>query len=188
MLWSGGVLNFVHEPSNYEGYAGICDGINAKKLGLPDTWMSYTPWPSFLNILLMGGREKWTLSLTGLSSEHCLYFMPLEQKAVEWISDEFPEMWEVGVVRSRQTGIPYPWQTLSVKLPEFKKKETYEKEKFDFHYPSGDFITPESLDLTIEDTYRGVYLNIKNDTPKTEKATKSNILSIGHGRETEYMQ
>jgi hypothetical protein len=188
MVWSSGVLNFVQEPSSYEGFAGIWDGISAKKLGLPDTWMSYIPWPSFLNMLIMGGRDKWTLSLCGLSTEHRIYFMPLEQKAVDWISEEFPELWNVGVVEGRQMGIPYPWQTLNVRLPEFKKKETYEKEKFDFEYPSGEFITPDGLDMTVEDTYRGIYLDVTHDTPKSEKATRDHVISVGLGKDTEYIK
>lgn len=188
MVWSGGVLNFIHEPSSYEGYAGIWDGISAKKLGLPDTWMSYIPWPSFLNMLILGGRDKWTLGLSGLSTEHQLYFMPLEQGAVEWISEDFPDLWEIGTVQGRSIGIPYPWQTLNVKLPDFKKKATYEQEKFNFEYPAGDFVTPESLGLTVDDTYRGIYLDIKHDTPRSVKVTKENIVSTGMGKETEYLK
>ncbi len=188
MVWASGVLNFVSEPSSYEAFAGIFDGINAKKIGLPDTWMSYVPWPSFLNMLLMGGREKWTLGLCGLTTEHKIYFMPLEQKVVDWLGSQFPELWDKGIVEGRKMGIPYPWQTLKVNLPEFKKKSTYEKEKFDFNYPSGDWITPTALDKTVEETYQGIYLDITHDTPKNEKATKDHIISMGIGRDTEYLK
>ncbi|NVM53977.1 MAG: hypothetical protein HWN66_09785 [Candidatus Helarchaeota archaeon] len=186
MVWVSAILNLMSEASNFEQYGGIWDGIYAKKLGLPDTYFGYIPWPSILKTFMMAGRKKWILSLTGLTSANRIYMMPLEAEGFEWLIEELPEYWERGVILGRQQGVPYPWQSLEVKLPNFKKKSTYENEEFDFQYPPGDWITPENLGMTAEDTLRGIYLDIDHET--RVKADRSHIISVGIGQDTEFFK
>lgn len=186
MVWGSGVINLLSEASNFEQFSVLWDGVNAKKLGLPDTYFGYVPWPPLLKTFMIAGRRKWTLSLTGLTTAGKTFIMPVEEDSVNFISQEIPEFWELGIKAAREQGIPYPWQSLGLELPNYKKKSTYEEENFEFQYPPGDWITPEDLGMTIEETCRGVYLDIEQDTPKEVKANRSHIISVGIGKETEF--
>ncbi|MFX1450794.1 MAG: hypothetical protein ACFFCM_08130 [Promethearchaeota archaeon] len=188
MVWISGIINLMGEASNYEQFAWIHDGINAKNLGLPDIFFGYLPWPPMLNAYSLAGRNKWTLGLTGITTEHKVYLMALEEDGVKWVIENFPELWENAVAIPRQEGIPYPWQTLERELPNYKKKSTFEREQFDYKFPPGDWITPESLGLTVEETCAGIYLDIDHQTSKNEKATSSHIISKGIGINTEFFK
>ena len=114
--------------------------------------------------------------------------MPIEEGSFNYLRDEIPEFWNNSIMLGRQQGIPYPWQSLELQLPNFKKKSTYEKEEFDFQYPPGEWITPEDLGMTAEETCRGIYLDLQHDTPKDVKIDSSHIISIGIGKNTEYLR
>ncbi len=187
MVWGSALLNLLEECSNFEQFGTIWDAANPKKYGLPDKYFGYIPWTATLNMLMVGGRNKWTMGLTGITTGHHAYFMPLEEAGRDWIKENIPEFWEKGFLDARAEGMPYPWQSLGVTIPNFKKKSTYENEAFDYKYPSGDWITPEALGLTPEETCQGVYLDVKPQTPKNEKVNKSHILSMGIGIDTEFM-
>lgn len=189
MVWGSGVLNLISEPSNYEQFGWLWDGINSSsKLGFNDTYFGYVPWPSLLYTYMMAGKKKWTLNLTGLTTGQHEFIMPLEEEGTKWIVENLPELWDLGVIEARRQGVPFPWQSLDCNLPNYKKKATFEKEQFEYQYPPGDWITPDALELTVEDTCRGIYLDIDHETPKNVKASHSNIISIGIGKDTEFFK
>lgn len=189
MVWGSGVINLIPEPSNYEQLGWLWDGMNsATRHGFNDLYFGFVPWPNMLHTYMMAGKNKWTLNITGLTTGHHEYIMPFEAENVKWVIENLPELWDLGVVQARKQGVPFPWQSLECKLPDYKKKEIFEKEQFEYQYPSGDWITPDALELTVEDTIRGVYLDIDHETPRNTKANHSHIISMGVGKDTEFLK
>ncbi|MHA1263680.1 MAG: hypothetical protein ACTSRS_00440 [Candidatus Helarchaeota archaeon] len=188
VLWSSGMLNAIGEASNFEVMAFIHDGINAKNLGLPDYYHCYTPWPPLVHTLAMMGRNGWVQRLCGLSTEHHLVVQPIEPESLNLLSKDFPEVIELWTQNQfANEGIPTPAMTLGCKLPEFKKKKTYEQEEFEFKYPEGNRVFAENLEMTVEELIKGAYLDITPETPLDAPIDKSKILSTGWGLTTNFV-
>ncbi|MHA1382832.1 MAG: hypothetical protein ACTSR3_03640, partial [Candidatus Helarchaeota archaeon] len=92
MTWNSGMSNVLLEQSTWEGFAEIWDGINVKKQGIPDYWFCYVPWPPMIRTLFSLPRPSWTLRITGLFLGHKFYLNGFEDIAVNWLKDNFPEV------------------------------------------------------------------------------------------------
>ncbi|NVL91140.1 MAG: hypothetical protein HWN69_09180 [Desulfobacterales bacterium] len=187
LIWMTADLNLISEPGNYEQLSNFWVGLAAKYLGLPEPYFTFVPSAGLTHTFMLAGMRKFISGLVGLFSASRAMWMAVEERTRRDLGDDNPELRDA-INQRRAAGIPYPWQCLEKILPNYKKKETYEKELFEWQYPPGDWITPEDLGLTVEDTYRGVYLDIDHDCPKDKKATRDNIISMGIGKETEFLK
>ncbi|MHA1384842.1 MAG: hypothetical protein ACTSR3_13915 [Candidatus Helarchaeota archaeon] len=180
-------LNLLFEPSNYESISMGWDGWGAKEIyKLPDYIFALAPWPSMLNAFMYMGRSDFSLKLAGLSTEHMLYIQPFEEKNREMYKELHSEIWDWYIDRVINRGIPYPIQTLNVEFPNLKNRDP--EKRFIQKYPPGNWINPiEELDLTLDELFEGVFLDINHKTKPSERLTPSNIISTGIGRGTKFV-
>ncbi|MFX0134519.1 MAG: hypothetical protein ACFFDN_12840 [Candidatus Hodarchaeota archaeon] len=180
-------LNLLFEPSNYESVAMGWDGWGAKEIyKLPDYIFALAPWPSMLNAFMRMGRSDFTVKVAGLTTEHMMYLQPFEEKNREIFKEIHAEIWDWFVERIINRGIPYPIQTLNVEFPNLKNKSDPEK-RFQQKYPKGEWINPiEELDLSLNELFEGVFLNINHQTNTNERIESTNIISTGIGRNTKF--
>ena len=82
-------------------------------------------------------------------------------------------------------GIPLPRHTIECKLPNTKKKETYQKSLFDWEYSDTNFLKMEEIGLTIDEIVRGVFLDIDHEFEGRPDPSK--IISKGTGMNTQVM-
>jgi len=68
-----GAINQLVMKSNYDVLATIWDGVNSKKLGFPEQYFFYYPWPPILNTLFAAPRDIWTQRLTSLTTKGRFY-------------------------------------------------------------------------------------------------------------------
>ncbi|NVM03902.1 MAG: hypothetical protein HWN67_16340 [Candidatus Helarchaeota archaeon] len=186
-VWLTSAVSVIAEPSSWEAFSAIWDGISAKShYGLADTWMTYIPWPPMIATIIAMGRMGWQLRINGLFAGHVLYLLGIEEEIIQGIKEDFPEFYECAYVSfTTKHGIPRPSQTLNSVPPNLKSKATYKNEKFDWQYPEG-WITLEDLGLTIEEMLEGIYLDVTHETPLDEKIDSSKIVSRGIGRNTRF--
>ncbi|HUX98408.1 MAG TPA: hypothetical protein VMV49_02525 [Candidatus Deferrimicrobium sp.] len=188
-LWTSGMLNAIGEPSNYEAMAFIHDGINAKKLGLPDYYHCYCPWPPLIHTLVLTGRNGWINKLCGLSTESHMVIQPIEQESLDLLRREFPDIIDYWTTTQWiEKGVPTPAMTLGCILPDLKKKETYQKEEFEFIFPEGNRVFSNNLGISIEEITNGAYLDVTPDTPLNEPIDTSKIISKGWGISTKFVR
>lgn len=185
VAYASNVANLVLELSSYEGFNALWEGLQLKSKypQLKDNYAAYNPTPTFLRTLLYR-RNEFTLQTNKLVLDSKLALHTIENKWQNFINDELPELWEIGLIRQLEEGIPTPQLSLQSKTPDIGNPEIIKAEKFDFIYPEGERITPEGLELTIEEIFSGVYLNVTPETPIDEKITKGHIISTGIGKET----
>ena len=107
-------MNIMAEPSSWEAFSEIWDGICAKKqYGLPDSWMTYIPWPPMIGTIIETGRLGWQLKINGLFSGGNLYLIALEEPITDGLKDELPEFYHASYISYTTTkGIPKPIHTL----------------------------------------------------------------------------
>ncbi len=179
-------------PSNYSEYSWLWEGINIHKWGpgfykdhnkeysfleplkKADTVQFYEPWPPIFYQLTCLPRPIWIKRISGLLTNALMYFqyiMNLDSfNKVAPIKETILEMWEEGV--------PSPEMILN-----------HEIKPFGYKYPKvkGPQIHYWDLGLKEEDLFKGFLTNITFDK-KYEKFDESNLLSIGHGLETQFIK
>ncbi len=188
VLWTSAMLNAIGEPSNYEGMAFLHDGMSAKKLGLPDYYFCYCPWPPLVNTLTMMGRNGFINRMCGLCTESHMILQPIEPETLDLLRKDFPEIIDIWITDQWiNFGVPTPAMTLGCKLPDLKKKSTYDNEEFDFIYPEGNRIFSENLGIPLDQITNGAYLKITPETPLDESIDSSKIISKGWGLTTEFI-
>ncbi len=187
IIWSSGMAQQLMERSNWETWASIHDGVNAKShYKLPDYWFCYIPWPQMVRTLLMLSRPRFTSKIVGMTNEHRLYIQPIEDIGANFLKDNYPELWEIGVTKNlKELGIPLPAMTLECQPPNFQDKKIFKTEEFDFNYPRNDFILDKHLGMEESEILQGVFLNVNHETPFKEDY-RDDILSIGLGTETKF--
>ena len=187
VAWGTGAWNLSFEFSSFESIAGLYDGIAAKTYGLPDQWYSYIPWPPIVQTAIYSGRRKFILFSVGLMSESRLYFQHVEPEWIDVTKRNYPEIWDVGIVKQWETmGIPFPIQSIDCQLPNYKKDKIYTDEKFDWNFPPGPWITLDMFHIDFNDLFKGYYFNINHETnPEEVKDIRPFIISTGIGRNTE---
>ena len=189
MVWGTGMSNALMERSTWEAFATIWDGVNAKKFyKLPDYWYCYVPWPPMVNTLFGLPRDSFSLRITGLFLGHKYYLQGLEKIAIDWLIEKFPEAYELAIKKQiEEDGVPLSWQTVECKTPKLSDSNTYETENFEFKYPKPEnFIKASDLDLEFDEVLKGVYLDITHE--HKDKVTHDDIISIGIGRDSQYLK
>jgi len=186
MQFGSSTVELVLEQSNYENFGTLWSGLNAKRIfGLPDYWFIYVPMPSFLNMFATMKRPEFIKRLVGLTTNGKFYIHHFEESARKKGREDFPELIDLGIDKTWETGYPLPAATLEVEYPNLKKKETWEQEKFEWTYPEqARFFKAEDVDMTVEEVCNGILFDIDQDTPMNKKLSKSDIISTGIGRST----
>jgi len=172
--------------SNYEEYAWMWEGINFHNWGpsIPkkyeflsplkkaDTAQFYEPWPPIFYQLTKLPEPFWIKRIAGLLTNSQLYFQYIMNlkgfnKSAP-VKETLLEMWNEGA--------PSPEMILN-----------HEKAPFGYQYPKikGPRIHYWDLGLKEEDVLKGFLTNITFDK-KYEKIDESNLVSVGHGLETEF--
>ncbi|NVM52433.1 MAG: hypothetical protein HWN66_01935 [Candidatus Helarchaeota archaeon] len=186
-IWLSSAVSVGFEPSSWEAFSAIWDGISAKKTyGLPDSWMGYTPWPPLIATIIAMGRLGWQLKVNGLFSGHKLYLLGMEEEIKQGIKTDMPEFYHQAYISfTTTTGIPRPLQTITAVPPNLKDKATYENETFDWKYSEG-WIQLEDLGIDVDEMLEGVFLDVTHETPLEEKIDSQKIISRGIGRTTKF--
>ncbi|NVM32006.1 MAG: hypothetical protein HWN65_24410 [Candidatus Helarchaeota archaeon] len=183
MVWLSGAVNILMEPSSWGSLAEIWDGVNAKKIyGRPDHWFCYFPWPPILTTLFAMDRPSWTIRLTGLLTSHHLFINGFEPKMMNFYKNITPEIWEFVKRNLKENGVPTPRMTLGCIPPDFKSKKNFQKETFEFKYPSGTRIMPYDWGLSDEEVFGGIYTDITHETPEEPEYGKEHLIKIGIGK------
>ncbi|MHA1377886.1 MAG: hypothetical protein ACTSRG_05850 [Candidatus Helarchaeota archaeon] len=183
MLWETGGLNMTFEFSNWGSLADVWDGLSAKKIyGLSDYYFCYVPWPPMLNLFVTMGRFDFTIKMTGLLTHHQLFINALEPKHMALFRDDVPEFWDFILKTVKETGIATPYMTLNCKPPDFKNKDIYKKENFDWTFPIRNRVKPFEWDLDAEEVFGGILTDITHETPDEEIYGKEHIISMGVGK------
>jgi len=185
MLYLSAIPGFLNEPSVFENIAMLYDGMNAKRVyGMPDYWFCYVPWPSFFSMLFYLSRDDFTKKMCGLSTGGKLVVNHIEDENLDFLKRILPEVYEVGYVDVWKKGLPWPKQTLQSTPPELKKRrrKVYENEEFNWTYPEGKWITPEDLEMDIDEMRLGILFDIDWETETGSVDPKSKIRSKGWGR------
>ncbi len=189
MVWGGAMANMLIERSSWEAFAGIWDGISAKKAyGMPDYWFCFVPWPPLINTMAVMGRQAFAMRLAGLATGHQLFIQGLEDTGINWLTNSYPEIWNLCFEKQlKEIGIPSPSQTLECKLPNTKDKKTYKESAFDWQYPDPDkFVKLDDLGVTFDEAMKGVFTNITHESEGP--FTKENVLSMGIGKDTKVVR
>ncbi len=179
-VWVSGLWNTLLERSGHEAHAALYDGCVANRI-FNEPWYAYIPWPVMIKTLLMMRREDWVLRITGLMYRHYLNWQGLEELAINWLKERFPELLSFSL-RIWDEGIPYPIQTINSSPPDLKDPKVCRRQLFDWIYPFPDrSITPSDLGMDIEEVLKGVFLNVTHETLPSENINPSHIISIGTG-------
>ena len=189
-LWGTAMANILCERSSYESVGTLWDGIMAKKhYGLPDYWFIFWPLPQMINMFLMMGRREWILKFDGLITQHQLYIQGLEDIAIDWLKNHYPEVWELIFINQLvKDGIPMPYMSIEATPPNPKKnKKIYSTEDFRWNYPlKDDYFTVEDLGVPLDDALKGVLLDVNHETKR--KPTKDDVISTGLGVDTKFAE
>ena len=137
-----------------------------------DTVQFYEPWPPIFYQLTKLPEPIWIKRIAGLLTNSQLYFQYIMNlkgfnKSAP-VRETLLEMWNEGA--------PSPEMILN-----------HEKTPFGYQYPkiNGPLIHYWDLGLKEEDVLKGFLTNITFDK-KFEKVDESNLVSVGHGLETEF--
>jgi len=118
-----------------------------------------------------------------------MIIQPIEPESLELLKKDFPEVIELWTHNQWiEKGVPTPAMTIGCKLPDFKKKETYDKELFEFNFPKGNRVFSTNLGIPLEEISNGAYLDITPETPLDEPIDSSKILSKGWGLTTKFVK
>ncbi|MHA1298768.1 MAG: hypothetical protein ACTSO9_04910 [Candidatus Helarchaeota archaeon] len=188
IAWGTSADNLIFAVSSYEGLAGLFDGISTKTLfNLGDYWFIYVPMPPIINTMVYAGRERFTLMTSNLMSHGNLYFQHIEDEYIAIMKEKFSEIYDVGFrMNLEENGVPYPIQTLKCKLPDFRKKKTYENEQFEQKFGPGPWITLDDLQIDLEEAHKGYFFSINHETQPGEFDREKHMISKGIGRNTEF--
>jgi hypothetical protein len=183
-----GVSNSTLEFSSYNSLGIIWDGCNAtERYGLENAIYNYEPLPPILQMMFALERPLWLDRLTNALLGGQLYLNHVERQTLESIKKRDYSVYDIYMRYfswKLHQGIVLPSQTVQAKTPVYNM-ETGEWDRTSFEYPEGPRIHYEDLGLTFDDMLNGVLLDLTHKS-KVEKVTADNIISIGHGLETNY--
>ncbi len=187
VTWFTGFIDQVGYTSNYESIGGIWDGLSAKRLGVPDQFFAYCPWPPLIQNFSVGGRRKFILTLAGLTTQHKLYCQGDNMGNHSWYKENFPEFLDIFYRQPwEEEGVPRPAESLSAEFPYLKEKDIMKKYSIT-RKDKQTRIFCNDLGLEWDEASRCVYLDVSHETPASEKIDTSKIISIGIGEETRFI-
>ena len=187
MLYASGVVSCLFEPSTWEVFGQLWNGINAKRVfGMKDSWFAFTPMPQLLNMFMLLERSECITKMAGLSIGHNMAIQMFEEVAQNYARDLEPEIYQEYFESYIDEGAFWPKQTLGYTAPKLNSNKTYKSEEalLDWKYPKGDRITPESLGMTVQEFTKGVYFDIDHEVEPGSVDLNEKIISRGWGIET----
>ena len=199
MSWLSVAVNIVMDSSCYESHGLFWDGVNAKAhYGLPDFGCCFTPFPPLFRTLFRMSRTDYISKMSGLVSGHDLYLLAVNEKPLNWIKDEMPELFKIGIVDQWDLeGVPLPKMSIASTGP--SKQQMAEAQKVQeigddqlnkyWSWPPGNRIKLENLGFsTVEEVYKGIHLDVNNETENDYVVKPDDIKSIGIGRATKFLK
>ncbi|MHA1249343.1 MAG: hypothetical protein ACTSRP_05070, partial [Candidatus Helarchaeota archaeon] len=133
-------------------------------------------------------RPKFQTTLAGLTSSHKLVTSTIEDKALQWLKSDLPEMYELVYLHQWKEGIPIPAISLNTKIPEHYKKLLDKNENIVRTVPEGSKCTLENLDIPEEEAFRGYILDIDHESPLNTKITPEQKIACGMGHKTKFFK
>lgn len=188
-VYTSGIFSFVSEPSMWEVYGALWDGLNAKRIyGMSDYWFGYCPFPPMIGMLMLMSRQDFMVRLLGLSSQHNLVIQKVEEEIDQYLSSLEPELYEAHFRALSREGAYWPHQSLGCIPPDFKSNKTYLNEESlrNWKYPPGDRIKPEHLGMDLDEYRRGIYLDIDHHVEPWSVEPREKILAQGWGSNMDF--
>ncbi len=185
ITYASNVANLITELSSYEVNNNLWDSfqLKSKYSSLRDNWGLFIPAPPFLKSLIYQGRRAYTSQMSKLTLDSKLAINTIENKWQDFIKQELPELWEIGINMQLKEGIPTPQLSLDSYPPDIGDPRVVREERFEYDYPVGERVKLENLQISEDELFSGVYLNVTNNTPKNERITKSHLISTGYGKD-----
>ncbi|MHA1311283.1 MAG: hypothetical protein ACTSQO_10170 [Candidatus Helarchaeota archaeon] len=189
MAWSSAMYNMFSELSNYEMLGNIYDGLNTKfKYKLPDYYFLYYPIPPLFSSIVYMPRPKFQTVLAGLTSSHKLITSTIEDRALEWVKSDLPEIYDLIYLSQWKEGIPIPAISLNTKIPDHYKKLLDKDDNIIRKEPNGSKCTLENLGISEEEAFEGYILDIDHETPLDVKITPDHKIASGMGHKTKFFK
>lgn len=187
--WSSAMFNMFSELTNYSMLSSIYNGLASKNLyKLPDYYFIYYPLPPLFGSLAYADRDKFDLVIAGLTSSHNLVINTIEDTAMNWIRDEFPELYDLVYKAQWVEGLPTPQITLKTEIPTKKKNFIDKDGNLARKEPAGTRLTLENLEISEEDAFRGYLTDITHETPLKFNPNHDNLVSMGRGINTKFFK
>ncbi|NVM30070.1 MAG: hypothetical protein HWN65_14600 [Candidatus Helarchaeota archaeon] len=189
MCWSSAMFNIFSEITNYETLSSIYRGLASKILyKLPDHYFIYYPIPPMFGSLAYTDLDKFDLVIAGLTSSHYLVLNTIEQGAIDWVKDEFPELFKLVYLEQFQEGLPTPQISIQTEIPTRKEKFVDNNGNLVRKEPAGTRLTLENLGIPEEEAFKGYLTDITHETPIDFKPSRDNLVSKGRGIHTEFLK
>jgi hypothetical protein len=180
------MFNLFAELSNYEMFNTMWMGLNSKQVyKMQDHLFALFPSPPLIGTLSYLSYAKWTSKLVGLAAARRLVLHQIEDAAIEWIKEEFPEAFETVIMAQWRAGIPNPNMSVACEIPERKKDLISAQGDLVRSYPEGIRLTLEDLEIPEEEAFKGYLTNITDEVALSDLSRK-NLISMNMGRYTEF--
>ncbi len=181
------MFNLFAELSNYEIFNTIWMGMNSKRVyKMPDQLFTLYPSPPLIGTLTYLSMREWTSKLVGLASGRRLVLHQVEDLAIDWIKEEFPEILPMVLLDQWKAGIPNPGMTMGCDIPDKKEKLLDQTGNLVRHYPQGQRLTLEDLEIPEEEAFKGYLTNITDENLLDLLISKKNLISQNMGRFTKF--
>ncbi|NVM30920.1 MAG: hypothetical protein HWN65_18915 [Candidatus Helarchaeota archaeon] len=181
------MFNLFAELSNYEMFNLIWMGLNTKRIyGMADQLFNLYPSPPLIGTLAFLLRREWTSKLVGLASGRRLVLHQVEDVAIDWIKEKFPEALSIMLLEQWKQGIPNPRMSMACDIPEDKDKMLNESGDLVRQYPEGSRLTLENLEVPQDEGFKGYLTNITDEDPLDLSISKQNLISKNMGRFTKF--
>ncbi|MHA1269587.1 MAG: hypothetical protein ACTSPY_07335 [Candidatus Helarchaeota archaeon] len=189
LAWASSTYNMFSEMSNYEMVGNIYDGLNAKFIyKLPDYYFLYYPIPPMFSSIVYMPRPKFQTVLAGLTSSHHLVTSTVEDRALAWIKNDLPEIYELIFLDQWKKGIPIPAVSLNTHIPDHYKKLLDKDDNIIRQEPDGSKCTLENLEINEEDAFQGYILDINHETPIDFELTPDVKIACCMGHKTKFFK
>jgi len=167
----------------------IYDGLNTKYVyKLPDYYFLYYPLPPLFSSIVYMPRPKFQTVLAGLTSSHHLVTSTIEDKALHWIKNDLPEIYDLIYLDQWRKGIPIPIISLGTEIPKPYKKLIDKDGNLVRHVPEGSRCTLENLGIEEEEAFKGYILDFTHETPIDVEITPDHKIACGMGHETKFFK
>ncbi|NVM01730.1 MAG: hypothetical protein HWN67_05320 [Candidatus Helarchaeota archaeon] len=197
VAWMSSCVNSIYIVSNYEAMVSLWDYFNPKEYGLPFEWVGYYPTPPTLTTFMYMKRPEFGLRFASMMFGNYLYCQGVEDNIYDWSMEEIPELFNIIFQyqwENPEVGIQMPMECIHYYPPILKKKETYERELFDFRInkkvvkKKHPVITLESFNMDFDEARTGVFTDISHQTEPNETIDESRVVSIGLGKDTRFLR
>ena len=122
----------------------------------------------------------------GLASGRRLVLHQVEDVAIDWIKEKFPEALSIMLLEQWKQGIPNPRMSMACDIPEDKDKMLNESGDLVRQYPEGSRLTLENLEVPQDEGFKGYLTNITDEDPLDLSISKQNLISKNMGRFTKF--